>query len=352
MKTSDSITNIAPAFLEAQKLFDKASKNKTAHGKKFDYDYSTLTEVFSVCIAALHENNISVLQPTKFVDGNNVVETILLHSCGEWLSSDLSIKSEQQTPQGEGSALTYCRRYALSSMVGICSDDDDGKGAMPKDKQPDSNNPDTPACPKCGSYESVITEKFSGVANSWLCYAKRGGCGNKWTEGLPENASPETVQKEKDVVKVTALGNIINAMKKARGDRGDEQWEQFKSELLIGAFGVDNWEEIKMLGISKLKEGYDKLVVATPAPPVQTAEVCETHGEEDCKLCSGATIVNHDDLRKNVKEAYDKLPPANKRGFASMLYEGENRQKIVVDKLSDDKLEELGKLFLDNGIEV
>jgi hypothetical protein len=68
------------------------------------------------------------------VDDNNGhllgLETKLVHAeSGEWQSSLLVMPLPKNDPQGYGSALTYARRYALSSMVGLVTEDDDANAA-------------------------------------------------------------------------------------------------------------------------------------------------------------------------------------------------------------------------------
>lgn len=61
------------------------------------------------------------------------VETILLHSSGEWSRSTLMVPVVgAATPQSIGSAVTYARRYALASMVGLAQADDDGNSSSGK----------------------------------------------------------------------------------------------------------------------------------------------------------------------------------------------------------------------------
>jgi hypothetical protein len=58
-----------------------------------------------------------------------VLVTRLIHESGEWLGSRYPVHPVKADPQGEGSALTYARRYALMALVGIAPEDDDGNAA-------------------------------------------------------------------------------------------------------------------------------------------------------------------------------------------------------------------------------
>jgi hypothetical protein len=64
-----------------------------------------------------------------------IVETVFLHESGEVLSTGrLHVPAVKADPQGYGSALTYCRRYALMTACGIAPEDDDGQAATKTQK--------------------------------------------------------------------------------------------------------------------------------------------------------------------------------------------------------------------------
>lgn len=127
MKTSESIIKIAPALLEAQKLIGSAKKGSV--NPFFHSSYASLGDVMSVCKEPCNENGIILLQPIIGM----TVETVLLHTSGEWLSSETPIVSkEENNPQALGSAISYARRYGLQSMLFIPAEDDDGNKATEK----------------------------------------------------------------------------------------------------------------------------------------------------------------------------------------------------------------------------
>jgi len=70
------------------------------------------------------------------------LETVLMHASGEWVSSELAINPIKNEPQAIGSALTYARRYALSAILGIATDeDDDAESAMGRDTKKQATSP-------------------------------------------------------------------------------------------------------------------------------------------------------------------------------------------------------------------
>jgi hypothetical protein len=131
MKTSETIKIISPALLKAQKTIGAAKKGAT--NPFFHSTYADLGSVMEACKEHLNENGVTILQPIV----NMVVETILLHESGEWISSETPIVcKEANNPQALGSAITYARRYGLQSMVFIPAEDDDGNVATDTKKVP------------------------------------------------------------------------------------------------------------------------------------------------------------------------------------------------------------------------
>jgi len=144
MKTSTEIKQITAAFLKAQKKIKGVIKDKT--NPFYNQKYADLEGVISTCKDELNNEEIIVMQP---IDGL-VVETILIHSSGEWFSSSTPIVSKDPNdPQKLGSAITYAKRYGLQSMVLIPSEDDDANQA-------------TKAPPKPGM-KLVSADKIKGV---------------------------------------------------------------------------------------------------------------------------------------------------------------------------------------------
>lgn len=131
MKTSPTITKISEALVKAQQKIGAAKKD--AKNPFFHTMYADLGSVMEACKSAVNDEGITILQPTT----TTTVETILLHSSGEWLASETSIVcKEQSNPQALGSAITYARRYGLSSMLFIPSEDDDANAASPTQTRP------------------------------------------------------------------------------------------------------------------------------------------------------------------------------------------------------------------------
>lgn len=130
-----TIGKIAAALSKAQGQIKSAVKD--SKNPFFNSSYADLASVWETCRKPLSENGIAVIQRTIATDGLTIVlDTILAHESGEWISGTLTMKPIKNDPQGVGSCLTYARRYALSAIVGICPEDDDGNKASGKISEP------------------------------------------------------------------------------------------------------------------------------------------------------------------------------------------------------------------------
>ena len=127
MNRSEQINELATALAKAQGAVKGALKDST--NPHFRSAYADLSSVWEACREALSANGIAVVQAPSSIEAGVCVETMLMHSSGQWCSETLSIPVQKADAQGFGSALTYCRRYGLASMVGVAPEDDDGNAA-------------------------------------------------------------------------------------------------------------------------------------------------------------------------------------------------------------------------------
>ena len=130
MKQSESITDLATALCLAQAEMGGAIKD--SNNPFFKSSYADLTSVIKVIKEPFAKWGLSFVQlPVTSAGGNGIgVSTMLMHKSGQWLQSEYLLPMDKVTPQGAGSAITYARRYALQSLVGIPSVDDDSELAM------------------------------------------------------------------------------------------------------------------------------------------------------------------------------------------------------------------------------
>ena len=133
MKLSDETKNIFKALSDFKKDFKQPLKD--ADNPFFKSKYVPLDNVVQSIDNEAPKHGLGYFQST--VTGENGtagVITVITHSSGEYIEFDpLYLKADKATAQGMGSAITYARRYSLSSAFGIASDvDDDGNEASGK----------------------------------------------------------------------------------------------------------------------------------------------------------------------------------------------------------------------------
>ena len=133
MQKSESIKHIAAALNKAQAEMSGAKKG--ANNPFFKSKYADMNSVVDAVRIPFCNNGLSYSQFPIMQDNKVGVETILMHESGEWMSDILVLPMVKQDPQAAGSAITYAKRYALQSIAGIPSEDDDGNAAS-NQKQP------------------------------------------------------------------------------------------------------------------------------------------------------------------------------------------------------------------------
>jgi len=124
---SPTIGALAAALAKAQGQIEGALKD--SENPFFKSRYADLGSVWNACRLPLSTNGLSVVQsPIANADGIGL-RTLLLHSSGEWIASEYSMKPVKTDPQSAGACLSYLRRYALAATVGVFQADDDGNSA-------------------------------------------------------------------------------------------------------------------------------------------------------------------------------------------------------------------------------
>jgi hypothetical protein len=134
-QSSSSIANLAAALAKAQIALVNPEKSLVAtirqggaSGAEQTFRYAPLSSGLEIVRKTLGEHEIATVQTTAIDQGAGMVNltTVLAHSSGEWIASDWPVcaVSEIATPHRMGAALTYARRYALFTLVGIAGEDD------------------------------------------------------------------------------------------------------------------------------------------------------------------------------------------------------------------------------------
>lgn len=118
---------IHEAMLAAQMDFPLVKK--TSNNPFFKSKYADLPSVLEVSLPILHVHGLYITQSPISEEGRIGVHTRIQHVSGESISGEFTMTLAKNDPQGAGSAITYARRYALVSMLGLNVDEDDDANA-------------------------------------------------------------------------------------------------------------------------------------------------------------------------------------------------------------------------------
>jgi hypothetical protein len=129
MKQSEQINELAAALAKAQAVMPKAKMSGVnsrfadkATGKTGAY--ATLDDIRDAVQNTLTANGISYTQHPYSINGEVGVETMLIHSSGQWMRSRFGVPSAKHDSQAYGSILTYVRKFALAAAAGVSTQED------------------------------------------------------------------------------------------------------------------------------------------------------------------------------------------------------------------------------------
>ena len=182
--SSESIGAIASALAKAQSEITNPEKSLVAtvrspfprEGDR-TFRYAPLSSGLEIVRKTLGKHEIATVQTTA-IDRDAVLirlTTILAHSSGEWVSSDWPVcpLGETAAPHKMGAALTYARRYALYTLVGIAGEDD-------------LDAPDLPVNTTDGGSPGISDpERLNGATELRLLLAQRLEMARAVSNGLP-----------------------------------------------------------------------------------------------------------------------------------------------------------------------
>src|SRR5882672_6432160 len=192
-RSSESIGAIAAALAKAQIELANPEKSLVAtirspfprEGER-TFRYASLSSGLDLVRKALGKHEIATVQTTSIDPQSGLIRltTVLAHSSGEWVSSDWPVcpVGETAAPHKMGAALTYARRYALFTLVGIAGEDDlDAPDlALQKVEPNPKNSPPIKESPSNGHSVPPPAKPFQGP---------RTGTNGKWSPILSKEAS-------------------------------------------------------------------------------------------------------------------------------------------------------------------
>lgn len=194
METSETVGEIAKALAAVHGEIENAKKN--AKNPHFRSDYADLAEIINTATPVLTKHGISIVQSPGMADGLVTVESIMLHTSGEWIKGTAAAPMQKQDPQGVGSAVTYLRRYSLAALCGIAQEDDDGNAASPPRESPRQQSgeekPKQAGNGPASEKQVVFVKKLAN--SSKVTDAQRGQIATRIVDGMTKKQASDAIE--------------------------------------------------------------------------------------------------------------------------------------------------------------
>jgi hypothetical protein len=116
---------------------DKTVTVRTRTGESYQFSYATLDAILAACRPALAKHGLAIVQRLEH-NGQPAIRTELRHADGGVVGSSFPLPHMPERPQELGSLVTYIRRYAITALLGVAAEEDDGEqAAEPPQGQPE-----------------------------------------------------------------------------------------------------------------------------------------------------------------------------------------------------------------------
>ena len=134
MKQSNEVNEIIKALNQAN--VEISNPKNTAENPFFKSKYAPLGDILNMLRPILRFHGLVIIQNVSTDERFVSIETGLYHVSGQYIISDkLQMSAEKATAQGQGSAITYGRRYQVSAFLNIASEDDDDANHVSDNKK-------------------------------------------------------------------------------------------------------------------------------------------------------------------------------------------------------------------------
>ena len=285
-RASESIAALAAALAKAQSELSNPEKSLVAtiggdrpgEGAR-TFRYAPLSSGLDIVHKALGQQQIATVQTTAtdVASGTISLTTVLAHASGEWIASDWPVcrLADTAAPHRMGAALTYARRYALFTLVGIAGEDDlDAPDLNPRPQQEGGAGAET------RPLEAAVRRRLP----------REGGNGNY---GFRPTLDPNTSAALRDqlVREVASLGSSAEAAKWARTalpgkntlTASDARLVEVAFELRLSAFGSDGHPQTARPASPQTPEQADPSSASSP----QQSAVPEPRSDKGARPASG-----------------------------------------------------------------
>lgn len=262
LKFSEQIDKIAPALVKLQSDLAPVQKAMTAKIRSdkgnYEYSYADLASVWEAAREPLPKAGFYVMQGASVKDRTVSVTTMLIHESGQWAMCELTLIAGDTKPQSIGSAITYGRRYGMSPLLGIVTEEDDDGGRASRGKGHGDDN----AQPKQKSKNQPVNESNNQPVNE----------SNNAPPAEPHAAEKEALRNLCGVKTVTEADTIVHWITEGAVETADALRDEAGRKVF-----KECWHNITAGGL----KAADFLAYATgkksvPGPPAE-----QSKGEPD-----------------------------------------------------------------------
>ncbi len=224
MRTSTTTAELSKALAAAQGEFPPIEKDKTVTvqkktGGQYTFKYAELSSIIAATHKIMAKHGLSILSAPVASPEGMVLTTRLSHASGEWVEGDFPLTVGVERVQDLGAQLTYFRRYAMTGLLNVSTDDDvDGGGG-----DLEMHGPAKPAkAPKTGSTAPVEPPPPAPAASSEPQH---------WS-GKVQNVQPKIYENQKylDVLGLDEEGKASTFVIKAPPEKDKARLDIYKMQ--------------------------------------------------------------------------------------------------------------------------
>jgi hypothetical protein len=124
----------------------------------YSSNYADLADIVKVATPVITKHGLAVSQFVSHDEDRDTLVTWLLHSSGQFIADEMLLHLPKDDPQGQGSAITYAKRYAYQAALGIVADDDDDGNTASRSAPAAKAKPSSAAAKPCALCDGPLTD--------------------------------------------------------------------------------------------------------------------------------------------------------------------------------------------------
>jgi hypothetical protein len=288
-RSSETIGTIAAALAKAQAQLVNPEKSLVAtirsdgpRAAEQTFRYAPLSSGLDIVRKTLSQHEIATVQSTSIDETAGIVRlgTVLAHASGEWIASDWPVCAITETaaPHRMGAELTYARRYALFTLVGIAGEDDLDAPDLVAPTTP-ASKPEAPSPNKKGHHNGGQRRTFSSPSIATLAPEPSAALRDQLIADLKDLKSAEEAANWAH--RVLGVKNTLTA--------ADVEYVELAFQFKLSSFAYDPGDEPSITQRRRIRRRspvVDKTVLALPAPRrIRDRDHVKSVAKQPCLIC-------------------------------------------------------------------